>query len=77
MIDTILDYTSYIGRLEFRPDTNTTQCFNIEIISDIAFEGNKEFVVSIRPNEVPIERGVLTLHNTTITIIDYNGESYS
>ncbi len=51
-----------------------TQCFSIEIIPDIAFEGEEEFQLHIVPSEQPIERVEISLGTANVTIIDYNGE---
>lgn len=48
------------------------RCYNIEILSDINFEGNKSFTVDITPqpelNRIHISPAAM------VTIIDYNGE---
>lgn len=67
----LIDYRVTNNRLEFEINGNTTHCFNIEIISDIAFEGSKNFSLNI--SIVPSNR-VFIGAETVVTIVDYNGE---
>lgn len=54
------------------PQQPRRQCFTVEIVSDITFEGDEKFQVHITPT---FERVELVNGTANVTIIDYNGES--
>lgn len=66
----VLDYTSLTSdALNF--NAGTFHCYDIEILSDIEFEGNKNFTVDITHlglNRIDISPAA------RVIIIDYNGE---
>lgn len=49
----------------------TIHCYNIEIITDIALESNKEFLINI--SSISKERVTFDPITARIHIIDYNG----
>lgn len=68
----LVDYRPpVISRLEFEVGGNTTHCFTIEIISDIAYEGSKNFSAEIT---IVLTDRVVLIPQTVVRIIDYNGE---
>ena len=66
-----LDYRRLAEVLNFEIGGNTTQCYTIDIITDIAYEGTKEFrvvILSIRNERIEL------FPNASVVILDYNGK---
>ena len=71
----VLDYrqlSSVERRLNFRTGEVRRLCRTIEIISNIAFEGNETFMVVI--DEPDFVNVLINPVSTTITIVDHNGK---
>lgn len=74
-----IDYIQFRGYLQLGPTQPRRQCFDVQIITDITFEGNEEFQVyidALLPNQQRTLRIVTSIDMANVTIIDYNGERY-
>ena len=67
----VTDFEPLNETLNYIVGGNTTMCFSIRIIPDIALQDNKQFQIHISPNQ-QTER--VDISQAIVTIVDYNGK---